>query len=67
MNKSGATDAYLYPKEIMTLPHIEITFKKMSRCMKTEISKDVLSFYGFRRSTMTPQPKFVIDVRKMAI
>ena len=48
----------------MALPHIEIIFKKMSRCTKTEIGKDVSSFYGFRRSMMIQhtQPKFVGDL-----
>lgn len=64
-NMPGAADVYLYPKEIIKPPHIEVLSAEMDMATVTDLNTDYESFYEFRRSLMMRKKMPVIDVSAM--
>lgn len=65
MRMPGAADMYLYPKEMITPPHIEVLAKNARGCKVTDLTEDFASFYDFRQSMMVPRKPKVMDVSAM--
>ncbi len=61
----GAADTYLYPKEMITLPHIGVLVEEADRRTVTDLTEDFESFYEFRQSLMLPKRTPTIDVSAM--
>lgn len=61
----GAADTYLYPKEIITPPHIGVLVKEADRAIITDLDEDFASFYDFRQTLMMPKKVKTIDVAQM--
>jgi len=67
MNMTGAADTYLYPKESIVPPHVEIFSSNMSRMKCTQLNKDYASSYDFMQSLRLPKTTFQIDIDKMSM
>jgi hypothetical protein len=61
----GAADTYLYPREMITPPHIGVLVEEMDRCTTTDLNEEFESFFDFRQSLMIPKRVTTIDVSAM--
>lgn len=61
----GAADVYLYPKETIKLPHVDVLLQNMDRCVFTDVAKEFASFYKFRQSFTLPKKVKSKDISAM--
>ena len=66
MNMAGAADVYLYTKDTIVAPHIDVLCESMSKVTRTELTREYASYFDFKRSMTLSRPKTIIDVGKMA-
>lgn len=65
MSMPGAADTYLYPKEIITPPHVEFLSDNMSKSTSTDLTQSYTSLHEFRMSMMVHKEREPIDVGAM--